>query len=381
MKKFLICIFLMCLSRQSMMAQLTSLGWIEDSISAYHDYKIEYSNNKIYAAASRGLYQRELELSDEWVKLAFTDSAIVDFEVHGDTIVAISDSLLFISVDGGKTANSIFIDKIDPYRKNTHIIKTLRGVAVHPSNANKIHVTLKKGFAYTDDGGITWSRGDSLIWLDDMVYNPLDDKNLIAYHNNDVNIITYVSVDGGCNWEQTKGYDDYLRKIYSVVFHPIDKNKVILCGGGIYAISKDQGHSWMISGDPDIGTLPELYLYDIVYDLSNPDILYGASEMYYYQCQISIHRSMDGGFTWEVFYVIENESPMGVYDMCIVDSKLVIYTFHDREVYLLDVDEVASISPVTSEAALTPYYDLQGRPVAAPARGIYIKDGKKVVIR
>ena len=29
---------------------------------------------------------------------------------------------------------------------------------------------------------------------------------------------------------------------------------------------------------------------------------------------------------------------------------------------------------------LTPYYDLQGRPVAAPTRGIYIKDGKKVVI-
>ena len=28
-----------------------------------------------------------------------------------------------------------------------------------------------------------------------------------------------------------------------------------------------------------------------------------------------------------------------------------------------------------------PYYDLQGRPVAAPTRGIYIKDGKKVVIK
>jgi hypothetical protein len=29
---------------------------------------------------------------------------------------------------------------------------------------------------------------------------------------------------------------------------------------------------------------------------------------------------------------------------------------------------------------LIPLYDLQGRPVAAPTRGIYIKDGKKVII-
>ena len=34
-----------------------------------------------------------------------------------------------------------------------------------------------------------------------------------------------------------------------------------------------------------------------------------------------------------------------------------------------------------SSKVLTPYYDLQGRPVAAPMRGIYIKDGKKVVIK
>ena len=27
------------------------------------------------------------------------------------------------------------------------------------------------------------------------------------------------------------------------------------------------------------------------------------------------------------------------------------------------------------------YYDLQGRPVAAPTRGIYIKDGRKVIFK
>ena len=37
------------------------------------------------------------------------------------------------------------------------------------------------------------------------------------------------------------------------------------------------------------------------------------------------------------------------------------------------------VAPMVNKA-LTPYYDLQGRPVVNPTRGIYIKDGKKVII-
>ena len=40
-----------------------------------------------------------------------------------------------------------------------------------------------------------------------------------------------------------------------------------------------------------------------------------------------------------------------------------------------------SISPIVAPSTDTPYYDLQGRPVANPTRGIYIKDGKKVAIK
>ena len=39
------------------------------------------------------------------------------------------------------------------------------------------------------------------------------------------------------------------------------------------------------------------------------------------------------------------------------------------------------IDPEQSEPDITPYYDLIGREVAHPTRGIYIKDGKKVVIK
>ena len=39
-----------------------------------------------------------------------------------------------------------------------------------------------------------------------------------------------------------------------------------------------------------------------------------------------------------------------------------------------------SISPIVAPNTDTPYYDLQGRPVANPTRGIYIRNGRKVVL-
>ena len=94
---------------------------------------------------------------------------------------------------------------------------------------------------------------------------------------------------------------------------------------------------------------------------------------------MKVIRSTDGGLTWNEFFVEPMVNKGNLLRMDIKDNLLALYTSANG-IYLLDVDAVASISPITSEAALTPYYDLQGRPVAAPMRGIYIKDGKKVII-
>ena len=52
------------------------------------------------------------------------------------------------------------------------------------------------------------------------------------------------------------------------------------------------------------------------------------------------------------------------------------------EPYPLEVtiNNVSSVTDIDNPATDTPYYDQQGRPVANPARGIYIKDGRKVVL-
>ena len=51
------------------------------------------------------------------------------------------------------------------------------------------------------------------------------------------------------------------------------------------------------------------------------------------------------------------------------------------ETLMLEVTQGdVSIDSEQIESAITPYYDLMGLPVAHPTRGIYIKEGKKVVI-
>ena len=57
------------------------------------------------------------------------------------------------------------------------------------------------------------------------------------------------------------------------------------------------------------------------------------------------------------------------------------YTIKYRESTFEVTQGDVSIDDVESDVVITPYYDLQGRPVAHPTRGIYIKDGKKVVIK
>ena len=59
-----------------------------------------------------------------------------------------------------------------------------------------------------------------------------------------------------------------------------------------------------------------------------------------------------------------------------VTTELYSYSYNKLCIYEKNGTHINNVSSKVP----TPYYDLQGRPVAAPTRGIYIKDGKKVII-
>lgn len=73
---------------------------------------------------------------------------------------------------------------------------------------------------------------------------------------------------------------------------------------------------------------------------------------------------------------------MGIYDNIFGkhNRSFELQSCSHNGVYLYNKDDT-HIIPIRQELILsTPYYDLMGRPVENPARGIYIKDGKKIAV-
>lgn len=377
-------VLILCIT-QNVNAQLTELCSLEVNGKEYHNGKILLHDNRLYATASYGLYLCNLDdgNASKWEKLPLSDDVIVDFDVRGDTIISITDSFLIVSTDGGKTITRTSIDVIVPgWNKEEPIVLT--SLAIHPHNAMKFYVAFDRGISLTTDGGDSWEASTRKN-LDCLYYNPLDENNLIGSYTGGPHGFTYVhySVDGGVNWGNIEGGISGQCELLKIAFHPTDKNIAIACGLNIYSISYDQGKSWTPINQEDmpenIGILPLVYLDDIVYDSRKDDVLYGADWTAQYEGKVRVLRSVDGGFSWEVFYSIDDASSV----TCIsLDKNILAIDTSKGNVYLLDVDAVdTSISTVENAPhAVNIHYDLLGRPVANPTRGIYIKDGKKVAI-
>lgn len=387
MKTRIISLCLVLIATQSLMAQLTSLGSAEQIGGCY---KLSFHDRQLYAATSTGLYLHNVDNKDgDWKKLPIASCAVTDFAVRGDTVIALTDTLLYVSTDGGETAKSIPLNVIAP-ENNTAFEMKLSGLAMHPTDGTKFYVAYG-GMSYTEDGGNSWVEMSTSNYIEGLFYNPSDETNLIAYTNksaiNTNRATVYVSTDGGKNWDNPGGYSaDAVTVFENVAFHPTDKNKIIICGSGIYAMTEDQGKTWRTVGEepalPDMGIIPSAYLNDLVYDPRNPNVLYGADMMAAYETQkkVRILRSTDGGLTWDTFYTFEPEGWCAVPSISIDENVLAI-SVSVVGIYLLDVDAVdTSVPAIEKETLDIPYYDLQGRPVSNPARGIYIKDGKKVII-
>ena len=66
------------------------------------------------------------------------------------------------------------------------------------------------------------------------------------------------------------------------------------------------------------------------------------------------------------------------YNVYVNNTLSSIYAAPEQKVYYVCATRIEDIGSLPND---TPYYDLQGRKVVSPTRGIYIKDGKKMVIK
>ena len=111
-------------------------------------------------------------------------------------------------------------------------------------------------------------------------------------------------------------------------------------------------------------------MYEKVYEVSTIELQNGGTT------QLTDLLIYGIGYYYEPFL-----SPIEITSGC--SGHTIPINFYRNGVLLWGKEEQSGNSVATPmvNKAPTPYYDLQGRPVANPTRGIYIKDGKKVVIK
>ena len=391
MKSRLYTLFLALFLTQGMTAQLTSLGLVEESDIAaaemdgikylYMHYipELSFVDDYLYVATPNGLYRCLYRTLSEWEKLPLTDEAVLDFEVRQDTVIALTRNQLLYSLDDGKTVNTI--PRTDVMGESVWL---LEGMAVHPNNAMQIYVTDGVKLMCTHNGGATWEEmiNEKQIELTRLFYNPHDANQLVGFYNiSAIDCVTmYYSQDGGEHWVSPEGncVDGNIAEIHNVTFHPTIKERAAVCGIGVYGLSHDGGASWAGVFKPNGKCVVSIT--DVQFDMRNPDILYGAERDLRHKGTTTVLRSTDGGYTWDEFFSESVAPNAHVLSFDMKDNLLALYTYAGG-IYLLDVDAVdTAVAPVMNGEGTAPYYDLMGRKVTQPTRGIYIKEGRKVVI-
>lgn len=89
------------LAAQTMMPQIISLGLAEESNIANADRdgamrfipELSFAGDYLYVASPNGVFKTpygDAEASSKWEKLPLTDGLVLDIEVRGDTVIALT---------------------------------------------------------------------------------------------------------------------------------------------------------------------------------------------------------------------------------------------------------------------------------------------------
>jgi len=187
-----------------------------------------------------------------------------------------------------------------------------------------------------------------------------------------------ISYDGGQTWRFLSldfGGDNSVNRI---AFHPTDPERWIVGGSGVVATSADNGYTW------DTQKVSDAIWYFAEYDNVNSDIVYMAGRL---DKTLHVMCSADGGKTWSVPQTepMKKSSTENVYDLKQYGDKLLFYTESDiyeisKAELLVLATSVQGITVATPEES-SDIYDLQGRRInAKPQKGVYIQNGKKIVL-
>ena len=350
------------------------------------------SREAIYATGSNGLSKYWIyDLGREWNKTEYlsgvplNDFLIIKNDYDTLKILAVTSTVqygdqLMISEDGGEN----FVDITPTFLKESsdatisHICSYMDGYAscYIPKDIFLSCTGGNAGLYHSPDFCKSWIRilEGTIDFFTTYTY---EQYTMLVAGYTDENQVSHVctSIDDGRSWETI--YEKSTTYIKGIDICWADRNAMCLYGDNLFFTTTDGGLTWQEN-------TPSVTFMDAAFKYGNINEVYAAANE---EEGAALWYSADLGCSWEKVYIMPSDNIIDMhaysYDIyCLMQSGRVYNLFHSIDGFVLRYDYESMFTTIRPlyDSWQSLYYDLQGRPVANPTRGIYIKDGKKVII-
>lgn len=350
-----------------MMASQAQVATLQHA-NSIHQMRIY--NDTIFASSDAGISYYALSEPKGWQRCLDRDGVVCDFVKWGDNIVWADNWLTHFYQNPQRPGDFYKVER-----------------AASPDT----------GFwAYLCYNFKHWTK---VLWMPynlSLAYNPQNAQELLGFGLDDrVNCICPVMrhfSQGVGPWSEVNFMFDEDRDatiFTDMAYSPAGNGVVVASLTNGMALSTDGGQNWKYTS-PKISGINFAH---VAFDSDQPDVVYTCGRSYSPgdgspEKGEMVMRSTDGGRSWEVIYIMDNETFVHGWDFGMVCYKGRLYCWKNDTIYIFTSPDsmtalTNSIEKVAAEPAMEErMFDLQGRAVTIPQRGgIYVRNGQKVVVR
>lgn len=360
-------------------------------------------DDTLFVAMKNGIVYYPLkENNAEWKTYAFSDMRIQSFVKSGAKLLAIYRSEagyeLLRSSDYGKTF--IDITPEDGARTN-YLYYSIYQMPDNPDHVflvyppNDVNAFQNNRMKESYDLGKNWTAVENAATQDGFfAIDPYNSEHIIVY-----GLTPYINGIIPYILETTDNFNtltqvpferpEHIFSFYSLCFCPTDTQKLLAASNKGLFKSTDGGCTWQKNSDlSDLNWSSRSML---LYEPNHSQLVFvgrnDSSHLGDYSWDI--HYSKDSGETWQLLYASESTTDVLILGMVLYDEHLIVVgsdlnynTIFD--VYRIPINQApSSVSTIKQENDSNGIsYNLQGQRLSTvPQKGIYIQNGKKIVVK
>lgn len=309
--------------------QLTYIGTPSQKLTTTTNALIKLKQDTLFVPTQNGLFKKAVMSGGTlWIPAGFQGMKINDFALIGqDSIVCAVDSTegntLFISVNNGNS----FVNATNGFGGTGFDFQAASRIDVNPNNHQELIAMSGSCVARSTNFSTSWNPihltwGYSVYQPSVLRYQPLNSAYI--YSGGELSLFdSYLaySLDSGTNWNTSAVESN--NAVNGIAFHPTSVDTIFIGKEGKISRSADKGVTWS-----DVFITPHYeYIYTIVYDENNPNILYAAGAVNGTNDTLRIFRSLDKGSNWSEWLtqIFPNEDKQ-VISMVMYNTILCILT-------------------------------------------------------